>query len=250
VQLLDAEQVEGGGHADRVDHGVQSADLVQVDPVGVDAVDAGLHLGDLAHRARRDRHVGDAREQLGRGPLGGLVGDVDDRAGRPDPTPRHALGAQVPPVEPGAGYGGLHVVEGRAEVQQGAQQHVAGDPADRVEPEDHRATRSAIRCAASAAAKPESMFTTTTPAAHELSIASSGVTPSSTAPYPTDVGTAITGQPTSPPTTLGSAPSMPATQITASAAASRSCSASNRCTPATPTSRSSSTCSPIAVATA
>src|SRR2546425_526962 len=49
------------------------------------------------------------------------------------------------------------------------------------------------------------MFTTDTPGAHEFSIASSAATPPKEAPYPTLVGTAITGRSTSPAITLGSA---------------------------------------------
>ena len=78
------------------------------------------------------------------------------------------------------------------------------------------------------------MFTTVTPGAHEFSIPSSAATPPNEAPYPTDVGTATSGTPTSPPTTLGSAPSIPATTIRQSAASSRSRTAMIRCSPATP----------------
>src|SRR5207249_179808 len=74
-----------------------------------------------------------------------------------------------------------------------------------------------MRLAAAAAPNPLSMFTTVTPAAHELSMPSRAAIPPNEAPYPTLVGTAITGTGTSPPTTLGSAPSMPATTITTAA---------------------------------
>src|SRR3990172_6043332 len=68
-----------------------------------------------------------------------------------------------------------------------------------------------IKLAAYPAPKPLSMLTTVTLAAQELSIASRVVSPPRFAPYPTLVGTAITGLSTRPPTTEGSAPSMPAT---------------------------------------
>ena len=55
------------------------------------------------------------------------------------------------------------------------------------------------------------------------------------------VGTAMTGQSTSPPTTLGNAPSMPATTTIASAPPSAFICWSRRCSPATPTSASSVT---------
>ena len=85
------------------------------------------------------------------------------------------------------------------------------------------------------------MLTTVTPGAQELSIASSAASPPNEAPYPTLVGTATIGTPVSPPTTDGSAPSMPATTTRQSAASSRSWTASSRCSPATPTSSISST---------
>src|SRR2546430_13579125 len=64
------------------------------------------------------------------------------------------------------------------------------------------------------APKPLSIFTTLTFDAHEFIIPNSAANPSNAAPYPTLVGTAITGTPTSPPITLGSAPSIPAQTIT------------------------------------
>src|SRR5205823_3663240 len=75
----------------------------------------------------------------------------------------------------------------------------------------------AIKAAWNPAPKPLSMFTTETLAAQELSIASSAAMPPSDAPYPTLVGTAMTGLATRPPTTDGSAPSMPAQTTMASA---------------------------------
>src|SRR6478672_6337018 len=88
------------------------------------------------------------------------------------------------------------------------------------------------------------MLTTVTPGAQELSMASSAATPPRDAPYPTLVGTATSGTPFSPPTTDGSAPSIPATTTRQSAAASRSRTPSSRCRPATPTSSIRSTPEP------
>ena len=90
--------------------------------------------------------------------------------------------------------------------------------------------------ATAAAPNPLSMFTTDTPVAQELSMVKSAEMPPKLAPYPMLVGTATTGARTRPPTTLASAPSMPATAMITRAARSRSPSASNRCRPATPTS--------------
>ena len=74
-----------------------------------------------------------------------------------------------------------------------------------------------IRAAANAAPNPLSMFTTVTPEAQLVSIPSSAARPWKAAPYPTDVGTAMMGASTSPPTTLASAPSMPAKTMTTAA---------------------------------
>ena len=68
-----------------------------------------------------------------------------------------------------------------------------------------------ILIAAMAAPNPLSIFTTVTPTAHELRVAMRGLRPPIAAPYPTLVGTAITGASTSPAATLGNAPSIPAT---------------------------------------
>src|SRR5690606_3575082 len=106
----------------------------------------------------------------------------------------------------------------------------------------HRlAHRERIRLAAAAAPKPLSMFTTSTPDAQELSMPSSAARPPKDAPYPTLVGTAITGCRTSPPTTLGSVPSIPATTMMTSASANWSRAARSRWRPATPTSINRST---------
>ena len=79
-----------------------------------------------------------------------------------------------------------------------------------------------IRATAHAAPNPLSMPTTVTPDAHDDSIARSAVTPANDDPYPVLVGTATTGAPLSPPTTLASAPSMPATTTIASASTTSS----------------------------
>ena len=85
-----------------------------------------------------------------------------------------------------------------------------------------------IALAIAAAPNPLSILTTETPLAQLFSMASSGVMPAKLAPYPTLVGTAITGASTRPPTTLGKAPSIPATTITTCAAVSRTCSERRR----------------------
>jgi hypothetical protein len=142
MHLGDAEQVKGRCDADRVDHRVQPADLMQVHLRRVDAVDPRLDLRNRPYRRRGNPGAGpgpfDVREQLGRAPLGGGVGDLDDGPGSTDPAARDALGGELPTGEPGAPHRIPHPFQRGAEVEQRAEQHVAGDPAERVEPEDHR----------------------------------------------------------------------------------------------------------------
>src|SRR5215472_16959544 len=86
------------------------------------------------------------------------------------------------------------------------------------------------------APNPLSIFTTLTFDAQEFSIPNSAARPPKEAPYPTLVGTAMTGTLTSPPTTLGNAPSIPAQTITTRASASTFLFEKRRWMPATPTS--------------
>src|ERR1700723_4107854 len=93
-----------------------------------------------------------------------------------------------------------------------------------------------ITLATQPAPNPLSIFPTLTFEAQLFSIASSAVNPPKLDPYPVLVGTAITGAATIPATTLGSAPSIPATQIITRASANFFRCSSSRCNPATPTS--------------
>src|SRR6516164_1215561 len=93
-----------------------------------------------------------------------------------------------------------------------------------------------ILIAAAAAPKPLSTFTTVTPGAQLASAAFSATAPPAATPYPTEVGTAITGASTRPPTTLNKAPSIPATAITTRQHDNSSRRSINRHRPATPTS--------------
>ncbi len=93
-----------------------------------------------------------------------------------------------------------------------------------------------INAATYPAPNPLSIFTTLTFDAQEFIMPNKAASPLNAAPYPTLVGTAITGTPTSPPTTLGNAPSMPAQTITTRAWLRVSRFASRRWMPATPTS--------------
>src|SRR5215217_1797869 len=80
------------------------------------------------------------------------------------------------------------------------------------------------------------MLTTVTPEAQLFSAASKAATPPKLAPYPTLVGTAMTGTRTRPPTTDGSAPSIPATTMITCASRSACALASGGGSSATPTS--------------
>src|SRR5215475_5187766 len=104
-----------------------------------------------------------------------------------------------------------------------------------VKGEIHERYYRLIRLATTPAPRPLSMLTTVTLEAQLLSIPSSAAIPLKLAPYPMLVVTAIAGTETRPPTTLGSAPSMPATTITTRAVARRSRRSSRRCKPETPT---------------
>src|SRR5580704_14583256 len=101
-----------------------------------------------------------------------------------------------------------------------------------------------ILAACAAAPNPLSMLTTTRPGLHEASMLAAAARPPAATPYPTLVGTPITGALTSPATTLGRAPSIPATTTTHSAARSCSSRASSRPSPATPTSARTSARTP------
>src|SRR4029079_6331935 len=121
-------------------------------------------------------------------------------------------------------HGGLQGLHGYAGAQQRPEQHVAAGPGGGVDPHGHadgpRRAGSALRATRAAntpAPYPLSMLTTVTPGAQEFSMPSRAAMPPNEAPYPTDVGTATRGTPVRPPTTEGSAPSMPATTTRQSA---------------------------------
>src|SRR5215469_12390288 len=85
-----------------------------------------------------------------------------------------------------------------------------------------------------AAPKPLSILTTAVLGEQEFNIPKSAASPPNEAPYPTDVGTQITGAATRPPTTLGSAPFIPAQTTSTRARERTSRWARCRCRPATP----------------
>src|ERR1035437_3340374 len=107
----------------------------------------------------------------------------------------------------------LQVFATDAKIQKSRQNHIATGTAHAVEMEVLHAAGSPTRlisAAATPAPKPLSILTTVIPGAQELSIASRAARPLKLTPYPMLVGTATIGRSTSPPTTDGKAPSMPA----------------------------------------
>ncbi len=100
--------------------------------------------------------------------------------------PRGAADLQVEPGDAERAHVLGHPLGARAGVDQRAQEHVAGGARDAVDVgdagHDAPADRRAMRAAIVPAPKPSSMLTQATPAAHDESIASSAVTPSSDAP--------------------------------------------------------------------
>src|SRR4051812_22973337 len=85
---------------------------------------------------------------------------------------------------------GLQFAGRKSEPNERAQKHVSGDSRAAVDIGVHFDMREET----TPAPNPLSIFTTTTLAAQELSMVRKGVMPFRCAPYPTDVGTPITGQ--------------------------------------------------------
>src|SRR5437879_1902159 len=108
---------------------------------------------------------------------------------------------------------GFEFLWSESETHKRAQEHISRYARTAVDVGVHLEMREAM----TPALKPLSIFTTLTLDAQELSMVRNAAMPFKWAPYPTDVGTAITGHGTRPPTTLGRAPSMPAQTMTADA---------------------------------
>ena len=108
-----------------------------------------------------------------------------DRPGD-DSVSGHAADAQIETVDAERTDVLGHLLLAGARVDQRCEQHVARGARDAVDVGDARhdapAERRAMRAAIVPAPNPSSMFTQATPAAHDESIASSAVTPSSEAP--------------------------------------------------------------------
>src|SRR4051794_10097233 len=103
---------------------------------------------------------------------------LDPRTGKS--ATEHRCRFERPPADGDALAQRAHFVEIGAEVDERAERHVSGDAGEAVEPGDNRHFNN--RITALAAPKPLSMPTTVMPAAHDASMASRAVTPSSAAP--------------------------------------------------------------------
>ena len=158
-------------------------------------MDFGLGLGQAAEdrggalfvRVGQARVGDDAQDVFQRaGRL--LFAHVDDGVGGGDAGALHLRRVQRPAVEREAGERRAQVIQREAGVQHRAQQHVAADAGEAVQVGDAHGVYSAmalwrlITAARYPAPKPLSMLTTETPAAQELSIASSGARPPKLAP--------------------------------------------------------------------
>src|SRR5262249_20683193 len=235
---LDGEIGQQAQHAADVDERVDGAELVEVDVLRRHAVHARFRFGEPAEDCKRARsdvlaHVGLADDRSNLGPAHSRVGRLltDMALQRAQTAPFDRLGLYSAPVDAQLIRDTAQELEVRSGVQQRSKQHVSSAPADAVDVgrahHSRPAADRAIRAAIVPAPKPSSMSTTARPAAHEHSMERNAVSPLRAEPYPTLVGTPITGDDTSPPTTLASAASIPA-QTTTQSARSRSGSAPAR----------------------
>src|SRR5690606_38866524 len=213
---------------ENVDDRVEGSDLVEVDPLLRDPVDARLRLRDpLEHCHRALGHLPGKRRPLHDRPdlrdpaMRRLRFSLDDDAEPgelvlPPALDADARAGQTQPVHQGG-----EPFFAPTGVEERAHEHVSAQTGPELEmralhgvcaaaaPASLEAR--ATRAAAMPAPYPLSMLHTKTPGAQLLSIVRSAAMPPKLAPYPTEVGTAITVAATSPPTTEGSAPSIPAT---------------------------------------
>src|SRR5690606_38905682 len=117
-------------------------------------------------------------------PVRGRVGRLHVDPGGADATPADRLSPQPYRLRARGVDRPLHGGYRHAGVDQGCEQHVAGNTRRTVQPTDHRCSPAclATRAAWTPAPNPLSMFTTTTPGAHEFSMASRAARPPSEAP--------------------------------------------------------------------
>ena len=194
----DAEVLQRGADPDDVGDRVQRAHLVEVHVVRGDAVHVGLGVGEPGEDGGapgRGSAPAARRRPAGRGWWTRCAG-----AGRRPAARRRTLdGAQPGPGHRGRGdpdgarhhrvHGELDRRQVGAGVDQGAEQHVAGDAGGRVDPgmpvcrhASPAGAGAAIWAARCPAPYPLSMLTTATPGAQAFSMASSAARPPKAAP--------------------------------------------------------------------
>ncbi len=148
LHFVDVEQLECRARADDVDDRVEAADLVEVDLLGRTAVEMAFGLGERVERAERAaphpfRQAGllDESGDVPRGAHDAALLGVDDDVRRADAAALHRLGVERPPTDGDAPAQLADLVEVGARVDEAAEGHVAGDPAEAVEPRDGRHVR-------------------------------------------------------------------------------------------------------------
>ena len=182
---LDTELLDEDERAAHVDERVERAELVEVDVLRADAVDATLDLGEpleclerasagaLGKVGRRDELA-----DLAVVAMGVVVGGVDAQVQCADPLALDTLDVDLHALDAECGRDAAKRVELGACVQQRRDEHVACETADTVQVEDAAQSRPrAMRAAIVPAPSPSSMPTTARPAAHDASIAFSAVVP-------------------------------------------------------------------------
>ncbi len=146
-QGLDPERVETQGHPTDVEDRVGGPDLVEVDPVDRDPVDRGLGLGQELEAAHglvfgpgRQARGGDALEDLREVPVPVLGGDAKLGLGAAEMPAGGGLALEGPAGQAQRFELGLHPrqVDARipAQVQNGAEQHVAREPPEGIQNSD------------------------------------------------------------------------------------------------------------------
>ena len=247
LYFVDVENLEGGTRAHDVDDGIEATHLMEMDlghrclmQVRLGFGQGGEHgLSSLANTFRETGLLDETGDVRIRTHHGTVVVGMHHQVGGAEARALRGFRADLPSPYRQAADDGLHFIEVGAGVDERPESHVTGDAGEAVEPGHTGHERNPLptlssRATPQAAPYPLSMPTTVTPAAHELSMASSAVTPANEDPYPTLVGTAITGPEVRPPMTDANAPSMPATATTTSAVVNASRWANSRCRPATP----------------
>ena len=178
------------------------AHLVEVHLRGRSPVQPALHLGQAGEGGQGplagpvgQAGLGDETHDVGVGADHLGVAGPHPHVGAGQPGPQHGHGLERPAAD---GQGDQLALDQRqvgAGVDQAAEGHVAGDAGEAVPPGDRRHDRpvfpatpsttaagARMRATAQAAPNPLSMPTTTSPEAHEASMASRAVTPPRPAP--------------------------------------------------------------------